>query len=69
MRKIWHLWAKALGPKQGATDREADMVAIVRTAILSFYMITNGFIVASAWVNLTRSMSPCDVYNTQQRQP
>lgn len=54
MRKIWHFWTKALGPKQGATDKEADTVAVIRTVILLAYMVTNGFIVASSWRNLMR---------------
>lgn len=54
MRRLWHLWAKALGPKQGATDQEADLVAGIRTMILVAYMVTNGFIIASSWRNLIR---------------
>jgi hypothetical protein len=36
VRQLWRLWAKALGAKEGATDREADMVAIIRTLIFLF---------------------------------
>ena len=46
MKKLWRLWAKALGEKSGATDREADSVALVRTAIILTYIITNLFIIA-----------------------
>jgi hypothetical protein len=46
LKKIWSLWAKALGEKTGATDREADIVACIRTAIVLTYIITNCFIVA-----------------------
>jgi hypothetical protein len=46
MRKFWRVWAKALGEKTGATVREADMVALVRTLIVLCYIITNMFIVA-----------------------
>ena len=46
MRKLWRLWAKALGEKTGATDDEADKVALVRTAIVLCYIITNIFIIA-----------------------
>ena len=46
MRNIWRIWAKALGEKTGATVQEADMVALVRTAIVLCYIITNMFIVA-----------------------
>ena len=43
---MWRLWAKALGQKEGITDREADVVAAVRTAIVALYIITNLFIIA-----------------------
>lgn len=43
---MWRLWAKALGDKYGRDDREADKIALIRTAIISFYIITNIFIIA-----------------------
>ncbi len=46
VRKFWRLWAKALGEKAGATKQEADRVALIRTAIVLTYIITNIFIVA-----------------------
>lgn len=46
MKTLWRLWAKALGEKAGATDEEADKIAIIRTLIVSCYMITNLFIIA-----------------------
>jgi hypothetical protein len=46
MRKIWRIWAKALGEKTGATETEADIVALVRTVIVLCYIITNMFIVS-----------------------
>lgn len=46
MRKVWHIWAKALGEKTGANKKEADMVALVRTLIVLCYVITNMFIVS-----------------------
>ena len=46
MRKLWRIWAKALGEKSGATKQEADRVALVRTIIVLTYLITNLFIVA-----------------------
>ena len=48
MKKLWHLWALALGEKAHKNDRVADNVAIVRTFIFTTYLITNGFIVANA---------------------
>jgi hypothetical protein len=44
--KWWRMWAKALGDKSGATDQEADRIAMIRTAIVLCYVITNLFIVA-----------------------
>jgi hypothetical protein len=46
MKRLWRLSAKALGEKSGATDQEADLVALVRTLILLTYITTNLFIVA-----------------------
>jgi hypothetical protein len=46
MKRLWRLWAKALGEKSGATDQEADLVALVRTLIVLTYIITNLFIIA-----------------------
>jgi hypothetical protein len=42
----WRIWAKSLGEKAGTTDSEADSIAVVRTLIVSCYVITNLFIVA-----------------------
>ena len=46
MRTVWRIWAKALGEKTGATDQEADKVALVRSCIIFIYIITNFFIIA-----------------------
>jgi hypothetical protein len=43
---MWKIWAKALGEKNGETNKEADTVAIVRTIIVMIYIVTNFFIVA-----------------------
>ena len=42
-----NIWFKALGNKAHEDDRVADKVALVRTAIVGVYIITNIFIVAS----------------------
>jgi hypothetical protein len=42
---MWRLWAKALGEKHG-TDEEADKIALIRSAIVGCYIITNLFIIA-----------------------
>ena len=34
MRKLWRLWAHALGEKTGTTDEEADRIAIIRTFVV-----------------------------------
>ena len=46
IKKIWRIWAKALGEKAGSTDSEADRIACIRTAIVLSYIITNCFIIA-----------------------
>lgn len=44
---MWRLWAKALGDKSNPTDSaESDKVALIRTAIVGCYVITNLFIIA-----------------------
>ena len=55
IRKVWRIWAKALGQKDGRDDREADIIAGIRTVILVSYMVTNIAIVANAvrhWNNI-----------------
>ena len=48
MRKLWRIWAKALGAKEGKNDREADIIACIRTFIFVSYLVTNVAIVANA---------------------
>jgi len=48
MKKLWRIWAKALGEKATDNDREADMVALVRTLIVGVNFITCFFIMANA---------------------
>ena len=43
---MWRLWCKALGEKSGNNDNESDRIAIIRTVIVSCYVITNLFIIA-----------------------
>lgn len=47
-KTLWRVWAKALGEKGSKCDREADIIAIVRTFIFITYLITNIAIVANA---------------------
>tara|TARA_B100000575_G_scaffold283464_1_gene276361 strand:- start:6354 stop:6593 length:240 start_codon:yes stop_codon:yes gene_type:complete len=46
VKKVWRIWAKALGDKSGKNDREADFVAIIRTFIFIQLITTNCFIVS-----------------------
>jgi hypothetical protein len=43
---MWRIWAKALGEKYGRNDREADIIAGIRTLIFISYLVTNCFIVS-----------------------
>jgi len=43
---MWRLWAKALGEKASVDNSEADKIAIIRTAIILFYILTNAVIIA-----------------------
>ena len=43
---MWRIWAKALGEKHGRTDREADIIAGIRTLIFISYLVTNLFIIS-----------------------
>lgn len=43
---LWRVWAKALGQKEGRSDREADAVAVVRTVLVIVAVTTNLIIVA-----------------------
>ena len=47
-KSVWRIWAKALGQKDGRDDREADIIAGIRTLILICYIVTNVAIVANA---------------------
>jgi len=46
MKYLWYLWCKAIGQKEGKTDKEADIIAIIRTVIVLFYILTNAVIIA-----------------------
>ncbi|QBQ75027.1 hypothetical protein RW110999_149 [Cyanophage S-RIM4] len=47
-KSAWRIWAKALGAKEGKNDREADIIASIRTLIFVSYLVTNVAIVANA---------------------
>lgn len=44
--KLWRMWAYALGQKEGRSNKEADRIAFIRTAIMLQLLVTNGFIIA-----------------------
>jgi hypothetical protein len=46
MINLWRVWAKALGEKSGASNREADYIAVVRRVIVVLNFITCLFIIA-----------------------
>jgi uncharacterized membrane protein len=59
---MWRLWSYALGRKEGRTDREANIIAAIRTVILLTYFITNCAIVANAirhWNNVGTNVYIC----------
>jgi hypothetical protein len=43
---FWKVWCHALGPKVGSNEKEADIIALVRTVVFFSYLTTNIFIVA-----------------------
>ena len=47
LRKIWTLWAKSLGDKSSELDRDADIIAAMRTIIVLINFITCLFIVSN----------------------
>jgi len=47
IRKIWTLWAKSLGDKSSELDREADIIAVMRTLIVLVNFTTCLFIVSN----------------------
>ena len=44
--KLWRIWAKSLGEKSGANNKEADYIALVRTVVVGLNFITCLFIIA-----------------------
>jgi len=46
MKSTWRIWAKALGQKDGRDDNEADLIAIIRTILVLFAILTNLAIIA-----------------------
>lgn len=46
MNKWWRLWALSLGEKLGDNDKEADIVAMLRSAVVLLNLVTCLFIIA-----------------------
>ena len=42
----WRIWAKAIGQKDGKSDKESDQIAFIRTLLILFAVITNLAIIA-----------------------
>ena len=51
MKKLWRLWAKALGEKIGQSTKEADKVAFFRTLIILQAVICNLMIILNILYN------------------
>lgn len=47
MRRIWRIWAKALGEKASTNDKEADAIAWVRTVVVLINVVAAFFIMAN----------------------
>lgn len=45
-KKLWNLWAKALGEKASKDNRQSDLIALIRSFIFFTYLLTNLFICA-----------------------
>ena len=65
-KSAWRIWAKALGAKEGSNDREADIIAGIRTIIFVSYMVTNIAIVANAIRHWNNVNSNCSQGHTTQ---
>ena len=64
-KSVWRLWAYALGQKEGRSNKEADVIAAIRTLIMIQLVTTNGFIIANAirhWNNV-----PSELPKTEEK--
>lgn len=52
IKRWWRIWAKSLGEKVGETDREADIVAAIRTFWWLCHIVACFFIIAHNGVKL-----------------
>jgi len=71
-KTAFRLWALALGEKAGKHDKEADVVALIRTIILLSYIATNCFIVAGVvrhWQKEKPAEAGCSVVTVGSFEP
>jgi len=69
---MWRIWAKALGEKHGRTDREADIIAGIRTLIFISYLVTNFFIISGVirhWNDVPTKRLPLLNQPIQEKHP
>ena len=69
-KTIWRIWAKALGEKGSKCDKEADVIAGVRTFIFLTYLVTNIAIVANAvrhWNDVDYQTKPTQISKNTYR--
>ena len=43
---MWRLWCKAIGEKSSSRNKEADLIALIRTILIIFTILTNSVIVS-----------------------
>lgn len=66
-KSAWRIWALALGEKTGKNEKEADIIALIRTIVLFSYMVTNGFIIANALHNFSQPPRTCQIESPPKR--
>ena len=62
MARLWKLWALALGEKASHQNKDADLVAGIRTIVFMTYFITNLFIISG----VVRHWNSCQKSNNVQ---
>jgi len=60
INNIWRLWCHSLGTKSGKNDKEANIIALIRTIIFASYLITNCFIIAGVIYNFNKPSCICE---------
>ena len=52
LKNAWRIWAKSLGEKVGETDKQANIIAVVRTFWWVVHIVTCFFIIIHNGHNL-----------------